>query len=155
MIHMTPRMHKEDLGFWLRERKGLWADNAPSATLLPTISLSPQNLSDCVHCSKMLGNTNYSRSRLRTLKLHPPATLSGTAARKRLDPLLPSEPRCWKHSSQVLVHVDMTASRSCCRSVGCTSMMQVSRSTASQSCSFGLRSGDCGDRWSSGNSMWC
>ena len=50
--------------------------------------------------------------------------------------------RCWKHSSEVLVHIDMTASHSCCRCVGCTSMMPISRSTTSQSCSVGLRSGD-------------
>ncbi len=38
----------------------------------------------------------------------------------------------------------MIASRSCCRFVGCTSMMWISRSTTSQRCSIGLRSGDCG-----------
>ncbi len=38
----------------------------------------------------------------------------------------------------------MKASRSCCRFVGCTSMMRISRSTTSQRCSIGLRSGDCG-----------
>ncbi len=37
-----------------------------------------------------------------------------------------------KHSSEVLVHIDMIASRSCCRFVGCTSMMRISRSTTSQ-----------------------
>ncbi len=34
----------------------------------------------------------------------------------------------------------MIASRSCCRFVGCTSMMRISRSTTSQRCSIGLRS---------------
>ncbi len=38
----------------------------------------------------------------------------------------------------------MIASHSCCRFVGCTSMMWISRSTTSQRCSIGLRSGDCG-----------
>ncbi len=38
----------------------------------------------------------------------------------------------------------MIAIRSCCRFVGCTSMMWISRSTTSQRCSIGLRSGDCG-----------
>ncbi len=42
-----------------------------------------------------------------------------------------------------LVHIDMIVSRSCCRFVGCTSMMQIFRSTTSQRCSIGLRSGDC------------
>ncbi len=52
--------------------------------------------------------------------------------------------RCWKHSSKILVHIDMISSRSCCRFVGCTSMIRISRSTTSQRCSIGLRSGDCG-----------
>ncbi len=43
-----------------------------------------------------------------------------------------------------LVHIDMITSRSCCRFVVCTSMMRISRSTSSQKCSIGLRSGDCG-----------
>ncbi len=29
--------------------------------------------------------------------------------------------RCWKQSSEILVHIDFIASRSCCRFVGCTS----------------------------------
>ncbi len=45
----------------------------------------------------------------------------------------------------------MIASRSCCRFVGCTSMMQISRSTTSQRCSIGLRSGDCGGHLSKVN----
>ncbi len=36
--------------------------------------------------------------------------------------------RCWKHSSEILVHIDMIASHSCCRFVGYTSMMWISRS---------------------------
>lgn len=31
--------------------------------------------------------------------------------------------RCWKHSSANLVHIDVTASLSCCRFVSCTIMM--------------------------------
>ncbi len=38
----------------------------------------------------------------------------------------------WKHSSEILVHIDMIVSHSCCRFVGCTSMMWISRSTTSQ-----------------------
>ncbi len=38
----------------------------------------------------------------------------------------------------------MIASRSCCKFVGCTSMMWISRSTTSQRRSIGLRFGDCG-----------
>ncbi len=51
---------------------------------------------------------------------------------------------CWKHSSEILVHIDMIVSRNCCRFVGCTSMMWISRSTTSQKCSIGFRSGDGG-----------
>ncbi len=60
-----------------------------------------------------------------------------------------------KHSSEILVHIDMIASRSCCRFVGCTSMMRISRSTTSQRCSIGLRSGDCGGHLSKVNSLSC
>ncbi len=49
--------------------------------------------------------------------------------------------RCWKHSSEILVHIDMISSHSCCRFVCCTSMMWISSFTTSQSCSIGLRSG--------------
>ncbi len=61
--------------------------------------------------------------------------------------------RCWKHSSEILVHIDMIASRSCCRFVGCTSL--ISCSTTSQRCSIGLRSGDCGGFLSKVNSLSC
>ncbi len=61
--------------------------------------------------------------------------------------------RCWKHSSEILVHIDVIASRSCCRFVGCTSMMWISRSTTSQRCSIRLRSGDCGGHLSKVNSF--
>ncbi len=37
--------------------------------------------------------------------------------------------------------------------VGCTSMMRISRSTTSQMCSIGLRSGDCGGHLSKMNSL--
>ncbi len=56
--------------------------------------------------------------------------------------------KCWKQSSEILVHIDMIASCSCYRFVGCTSMMRISRSTTSQRCSIGLRSGDCGGHFS-------
>ncbi len=49
----------------------------------------------------------------------------------------------------------MIASHSCCRFVVCTSMMWISRSTTSQRCSIGLRSGDCGGHLSKVNSLWC
>ncbi len=52
-------------------------------------------------------------------------------------------------------HIDMIASRSYCRFVGCTSMMRISRSTTSQRCSIGLRSGDCGGHLSKVNSFSC
>ncbi len=63
--------------------------------------------------------------------------------------------RCWKHSSEILVHIVMIASHSCCRFVGCTSMMWISRSTTSQRCSIRLRSGDCGGHLSKVNSLSC
>ncbi len=63
--------------------------------------------------------------------------------------------RCWKHSSEILVLIDMIASRSYCRFVGCSSMMWISRSTTSQMCSIGLRSGDCGGHLSKVNSLSC
>ncbi len=43
----------------------------------------------------------------------------------------------------------------CCRFVVCTSMMRISRSTTSQRCSIGLRSGDCGGHLSKVNSLSC
>ncbi len=49
----------------------------------------------------------------------------------------------------------MIASHSCCRFVVCTSMMWISRSTTSQRCSIGLRSGDCGGHLSKVNSLSC
>ncbi len=55
----------------------------------------------------------------------------------------------------MLVHINMIASHSCCRFVGCTSMMRISRSTTSQRCSIGLRSGDCGGHLSKVNSLSC
>ncbi len=63
--------------------------------------------------------------------------------------------RCLKHSSEILVHIVMIASHSCCRFVVCTSMMRISRSTTSQRCSIGLRSGDCGGHLSKVNSLSC
>ncbi len=39
--------------------------------------------------------------------------------------------RCWKHSSEILVHIVMIASHSSCRFVVCTSMMWISRPTTS------------------------
>ncbi len=63
--------------------------------------------------------------------------------------------RSWKHSSEMLVHIYMITSHSCCRFVVCTSMMQISRSTSSQRCSIGLRSGDSGGHLSKVNSLSC
>ncbi len=63
--------------------------------------------------------------------------------------------RCWKHSSEILVHIDMIVSRSCCRFVVCRSMMRIYRSTKSQRCSIGLRSSDCGGHLSNMNSLSC
>ncbi len=96
--------------------------------------------------------------------IHSLATLLGTLASTGLDPLFfrtvlilrgIDSTRCWKHCSEILVYIDMIASRSCCRFVVCTSMMRISRSTTSQRCSIGLRSGDCGGHLSKVNSSSC
>lgn len=64
------------------------------------------------------------------LKIHSLATSLGTTG---LDSFLPSElifqginsTRFWKQSLGSLVNIDMTALWSCCRCVGCTSMMRI------------------------------
>jgi len=48
----------------------------------------------------------------------------------------------------MLAHIDRIASWSLWRFVGCTSRARSSRSTTSQRCSIGLRSGDCGGHFS-------
>ncbi len=93
------------------------------------------------------------------------ATLLGTPCEYRVGPPFAfrtalilrgvDSTRCWKHSSEILVHIVMIASHSCCRFVGCTSMMWISRYTTSQRCSIGLRSGDCGGHLSKVNSLSC
>ncbi len=93
------------------------------------------------------------------------ATLLGTPCKYRVGPPFAfrtalilrdiDSTRCWKHPLEILVHIDMITSRSCCRFVSCTSMMWISRSTTSQRCSIGLRSGDCGGHLSKVNSLSC
>ena len=51
--------------------------------------------------------------------------------------------------ANTLVHIDMMAARSCCRFCGQGFMMPISCSTTL----IGLRSGDCGGHWSTGNSL--
>jgi len=63
--------------------------------------------------------------------------------------------RCWKHSSEILVHIAILASHSFCGFLGCTSMMWISRSTTSQRFSIGFRYGDCGGHLSKVNSLSC
>ncbi len=89
-----------------------------------------------------------------TCNLHSLATLLGTPCLYRVGPPFAfrtalilcgiDSKRCWKHSSEILVRIVMIISRSCCRFVGCTFMMRISRSTTSQRCSIELRAGDCG-----------
>ncbi len=62
---------------------------------------------------------------------------------------------CWKHSSEILVRIDMIASRSCYIFFGCTSTMPISRSTTFRRCSIALRSSDCGGHWSTVNLLSC
>lgn len=57
--------------------------------------------------------------------------------------------RCWKHASEVLLHIEMIGF------VSCTFMMQIPCSGTSQRCFIGLRSHDCGSQWSTGlDSVW-
>lgn len=49
--------------------------------------------------------------------------------------------------AELLVHIDIIASHSCCRIVSWTPMMRLSCCTTSQSCSIGLRSGDSKAIW--------
>lgn len=51
--------------------------------------------------------------------------------------------RCWKQSLESLVHID-----SCCRFVGWTSMMRISKPITCPRCSVGLWFEDCGWTWS-------
>ncbi len=84
--------------------------------------------------------------------IHSLATLLGTPCKYWIGPPFAfwtasiirgiDSTRFCKHSSEILVHVDMIASRSCCRFVGCTSMMRISRSTTSQRCSILLLNWD-------------
>jgi len=61
----------------------------------------------------------------------------------------------WKHSLEMLTHIDRIASCSWWRFVGCTSRAWSSDSTTSQRCSIGLRSGECGGHFSTVNSLSC
>jgi len=63
--------------------------------------------------------------------------------------------RCWKHSLEMLAHIDRIASCNWLRFVGCSSRAWSSRSTTSQRCSIGWRSGDCGGHFSTVNSLSC
>ncbi len=81
-----------------------------------------------------------------TSKIHSLATLLGTPCMYRVGPPFAfrtalilcgiDSTMLWKHSSEILVHIDMITSRSCCRFVGCTSIIRISRSTTSQRCSI-------------------
>lgn len=53
--------------------------------------------------------------------------------------------RCWKHSWEILVHIDMMTPRSYCRFVSCRSKCSP----------VGLWSGDCGGPLSTLNSLSC
>lgn len=63
--------------------------------------------------------------------------------------------RYWKYSSEISVNVYMTLSCSCSRFVDWTSMMAMSLPTTSQSCSMGLRCGDCKGHLSTLKSLSC
>lgn len=54
-----------------------------------------------------------------------------------------------------ILYIDMIMSHSCCRFVGCTSIMWISYFTKSQMCFIGLRTGDCGGHWSTVSSLSC
>lgn len=50
-----------------------------------------------------------------------------------------------KHSSEIVVHIDVIESHSCCKFISCTSVMMISHLTTSQRCSAGVKCGDCGE----------
>lgn len=56
---------------------------------------------------------------------------------------------CWKQSLEILVHIDMIATRSCCQFVGHTSICH-----SIPHYSIGLSSGDCERHWSRVNSWY-
>lgn len=62
--------------------------------------------------------------------------------------------RFWKHSFDILVHVDLIASHHCCRWICCTLVLWIPHSTTSLRCSIWFRSGDRRELWSSPNSLW-
>ncbi len=107
---------------------------------------------------------NIIKNKSINVNVHSLVTLLGTLASTGLDPFFLQNcvnylwhrfNKVLKHSSEILVHIVMIASHSCCRFVVCTSMMRISRSTTSQRCSIGLRSGDCGGHLSKVNSLSC
>lgn len=57
--------------------------------------------------------------------------------------------RCWKHSSEILVHIEMIAF------FVSSSTTSISHSTTSKRCSIGLRSGDSGGHLSRVSSLSC
>ncbi len=61
------------------------------------------------------------------IHIHPPFVFRAVLILRGID-----STRCWKHCSEILVHIVMIASHSCCRFVVCTSMMWISRSSTSQ-----------------------
>ncbi len=94
---------------------------------------------------------------------HSLATLLGTPCQYRVGPPFVFRTALILHRFNKVLetflrdfgHIVVIASHSCCRFVVCTSMMWISRSTTSQRCSIGLRSGDCGGRVSKLNSLSC
>lgn len=91
--------------------------------------------------------------RNQTLSIHkacmpPTAALLGKPCSYSVGPSLPSELLMAQsqqaNSSEVLVHVDVLASHSCCSFVSFSYMMWISYYTTAQRGSAGLRSGDCG-----------
>ncbi len=89
----------------------------------PTCQITKQKMTDMWRCMKMAQNKEKK---------------SRKAVEASLNSLWHRSTKCWKHSSEILVHIDMIASRSCCRFVSCTSMMPISHSTKSKRCSIGL-----------------
>lgn len=50
--------------------------------------------------------------------------------------------RCWKHTFEILVHVDRIASHNCCRFGSWTRVLRIFRPVTSERCSIEFRYGD-------------
>ena len=114
-------------------------------------------------CQKYYGALNLlCIKHFQFLQIHSLSTLLGTMLIPGRAPLCSQNSLnylwhewCWKHDFEIAFHVDMIASRNFCRFVSCTFMLRISRSTTSQRCSIGFRSGDWEGHWRTLNLLSC